>query len=101
MERIVVGADGSQGARAALEWALDEARLRQAGVEVVHAWHPPYVTEMPYTAGYLAISPDFHPDAFEADARGLLRPGRGRSEYDRRTVRRTDSGARSGRWSAA
>lgn len=68
----MVGVDGSQGARAALAWALDEARLRQAGVEVVHAWHPPYVTEMPYTAGYLAISADFHPDAFEADARGLL-----------------------------
>lgn len=72
MERIVVGVDGSQGARNALAWALDEARLRQAAVEVVHAWHPPYVTEMPYTAGYLAIAPDFHPDAFEADARALL-----------------------------
>ena len=39
--RIVVGVDGSQGARAALEWALAEARLRGDTVEVVHAWHAP------------------------------------------------------------
>lgn len=39
--RIVVGVDSSQGARAALEWALAEARLRGATVEVVHAWHAP------------------------------------------------------------
>ena len=39
--RIVVGVDGSQGARAALEWALAEARLRGDTLEVVHAWHAP------------------------------------------------------------
>ena len=47
--RIVVGVDGSQGARAALEWALAEARLRGDTVEVVHAWHaPPHMIPGPY-----------------------------------------------------
>lgn len=36
--RIVVGVDGSDGARAALRWALSEARLRSVALEVVHAW---------------------------------------------------------------
>lgn len=40
--RIVVGVDGSPGGRRALEWALDEARRRDAVLEVVHAWtYPP------------------------------------------------------------
>lgn len=49
--RIVVGVDGSNGARAALAWALDEARLRGAAVDVVHAWHAPApVVPGPYGA---------------------------------------------------
>lgn|GEM_PF-213129 len=40
--RIVVGLDGSQRAIDALIWALGEARLRHATVEVVHAWHFPF-----------------------------------------------------------
>ena len=39
--RIVVGVDGSTGARAALEWALEEARLRGSALDVVYAWHSP------------------------------------------------------------
>jgi nucleotide-binding universal stress UspA family protein len=39
--RIVVGVDGSKDARNALAWALDEARMRGASVEVVHAWRLP------------------------------------------------------------
>jgi nucleotide-binding universal stress UspA family protein len=43
--RIVVGVDGSDGAHRALEWAVEEARLRKTGLLVVHAWHvPPLVT---------------------------------------------------------
>lgn len=49
--RIVVGVDGSKGARAALTWALDEARLRGAALDVVHAWHGPApVVSGPYGA---------------------------------------------------
>jgi nucleotide-binding universal stress UspA family protein len=40
--RIVVGVDGSAAARRALKWALEEARLRHASVDVVHAWRMPY-----------------------------------------------------------
>jgi nucleotide-binding universal stress UspA family protein len=38
MNTIVVGIDGSVEARAALAWAVDEARLRSTNLRVVHAW---------------------------------------------------------------
>lgn len=38
MQTIVVGYDGSDEARAALAWGLDEAKLRGAKLRVVHAW---------------------------------------------------------------
>ena len=37
--RIVVGVDGSEHAASALRWALEEAALRDAAVEAVHAWN--------------------------------------------------------------
>jgi nucleotide-binding universal stress UspA family protein len=37
--RIVVGVDASPGALRALAWAADEARLRLATLQVVHAYH--------------------------------------------------------------
>jgi nucleotide-binding universal stress UspA family protein len=39
--RIVVGVDGSDGARRALEWAVAEARLRDARLVAVHSWELP------------------------------------------------------------
>ena len=36
--KIVVGVDGSEDAAAALRWAAEEAKLRGARVEAVHAW---------------------------------------------------------------
>ena len=39
MARIVVGVDASPGARRALAWATEEARLRGAALQVVHAYH--------------------------------------------------------------
>ena len=41
MNRIVVGVDGSPSAAAALWWAVEEARLRGATLDVVVAWEPP------------------------------------------------------------
>jgi nucleotide-binding universal stress UspA family protein len=38
MNTIVVGIDGSEPSRRALEWAADEARLRNARLRVVHSW---------------------------------------------------------------
>jgi nucleotide-binding universal stress UspA family protein len=37
--RIVVGVDASPGAKRALAWAAEEAGLRQAVLQVVHAYH--------------------------------------------------------------
>jgi nucleotide-binding universal stress UspA family protein len=48
-QRIVVGVDDSEQAAAALRWALAEAVLRHATVEVVHAWSPP-VSALPFGA---------------------------------------------------
>lgn len=38
---IVVGVDGSDSSRAALEWALAEAKLRGSTLRAVHAWMIP------------------------------------------------------------
>jgi nucleotide-binding universal stress UspA family protein/nitroimidazol reductase NimA-like FMN-containing flavoprotein (pyridoxamine 5'-phosphate oxidase superfamily) len=42
MARVVVGVDGSEASQSALVWALEEARLRQATLHVVHAWQYPF-----------------------------------------------------------
>jgi nucleotide-binding universal stress UspA family protein len=45
-ERIVVGVDGSDGSRAALRWAADEADWRNARLDVVLAFRRP-IDEFP------------------------------------------------------
>jgi nucleotide-binding universal stress UspA family protein len=43
--RIVVGIDGSLGSSRALQWTLEEARIRSASVKAVYAWqYPPIGT---------------------------------------------------------
>ena len=64
--RVVVGIDGSTGARQALRWAIAEARFRGAVLDVVHAWHPPYLGGHPYAVPV----PD--PDLYEGAARQVL-----------------------------
>jgi nucleotide-binding universal stress UspA family protein len=60
---IVVGVDGSKSSRAALEWALAEAKLRGSTVRAVHAWMIPAVgtSEAPWalmgTSDYLNLDP--------------------------------------------
>src|SRR5271166_1604729 len=39
--RIVVGVDGSESSKAALAWAVEQAKLTSATVEAVIAWHYP------------------------------------------------------------
>jgi nucleotide-binding universal stress UspA family protein len=46
--RIVVGVDASPDARRALAWAAAEARLRQALLQVVHAYHAEKLAEPVY-----------------------------------------------------
>jgi len=56
--RIVVGVDGSEGSLRALRYAIVEARLRGATLEVIHGWHVPYYGDftgvMPYPGEELA-----------------------------------------------
>jgi nucleotide-binding universal stress UspA family protein len=47
--RIVVGIDGSGPSRKALAWAVDDARVTGAEVDLVHAWEIPYFVAQPYT----------------------------------------------------
>ena len=42
--RILVGVDGSEGSRRALEWAFSEAEVRTSVVEAVAAWRSAYDT---------------------------------------------------------
>ena len=58
---VVVGVDGSEGARRALRWAAEEARLRGVALRVVHVW------------SYLDQAGEaFDPTYGEDDARRLL-----------------------------
>jgi len=45
--RIVVGVDGSEASKAALEWAVRQAGLTGAAVEAVIAWEFPVITGYP------------------------------------------------------
>jgi nucleotide-binding universal stress UspA family protein len=61
--RIVVGVDGSPGSATALRWALDEARLRSATLDVVHAWTAPYVYGPLGMYGYTLDPAEFEREA--------------------------------------
>jgi nucleotide-binding universal stress UspA family protein len=67
MATIVVGVDGSDGAREALRVAVQEARLRGAGLRVVTAWHTP---AMVY--GGAGFSADIDPAEFGDSAGAAL-----------------------------
>ncbi len=62
MQRIVVGVDTSEGARRALAWAVEEAKLRGAVVEAVHVWQLPVFAGTPFGTVPLDTG------GFEADA---------------------------------
>ena len=64
--RIIVGVDGSLHADTALRWAIAEGRLRDSSVEVVHAWHMPFVAPYPY------VSAELDGTLFEKDARDIV-----------------------------
>ncbi len=64
---VVVGVDGSDGAQQALRVAVQEARLRGAGLRVVTAWHMP---AMSY--GGVVFSPGIDPADFKDSAGAAL-----------------------------
>ena len=55
--------DGSEAAREALQWAVDEARRRDATVQAVYAWHQPVVS----ACGFIGEM-----DPFKEEAQHLL-----------------------------
>ena len=58
--RIVVGVDGFESSKAALRWAIRQAKLTGAVVEAVTAWHVPAGTGWVPTADM----PDCKEDAY-------------------------------------
>jgi len=67
MAMIVVGVDGSAESKEALRWALEEARLRDATLRAVYAWHNPYLL-----APGFGPPEDFQPDALREQAAETL-----------------------------
>jgi nucleotide-binding universal stress UspA family protein len=68
METIVVGIDGSEGAGAALEFAADEAALRNARLRLVSAWELPVAA---YGAGFAPPLDAETLDGFRQGAQGI------------------------------
>ena len=88
MGTIVVGIDGSEASDAALRWAMGEARMRRAGLRVVHAYQPPSasITEAGLgAAGGMPVPAVFTEDreqvrrAAETQARNLIEDALGRA----------------------
>lgn len=69
METIVVGVDGSKGAAAALEFAVNEAVLRNARLRLVSAWEVPVSA---YGAGLAPVLDAETVDAFRIRAQQVV-----------------------------
>jgi nucleotide-binding universal stress UspA family protein len=66
MSFIVVGLDGSEGSARALEFALDEARLRGAALHAVTAWETPVPAYAGLSMPYMVDSSEFETSARES-----------------------------------
>ena len=91
MAVIVVGVDHSEGAKAALRFALEEATLRQATLRVVHAWQYAYIGATGFEGSYPALGGDIKElrDMAERDLDATLQeaiPETGTIEIERRVV---------------
>ena len=81
MSVIVVGVDQSEGAKAALRFALEEAGLRQAKLRVVHAWQfgyigaPGFEGSLPAVGGDLAEFHEAAEAALDETLRGVVADG--------------------------
>jgi nucleotide-binding universal stress UspA family protein len=78
--RIVVAVDGSDTARHALRWAVDEARRRSAVLDVVNVWRLPFVGWTPY--GHLKIDAN----DYEHESQQILRDAIAAADTDGVTV---------------
>jgi nucleotide-binding universal stress UspA family protein len=91
MSVIVVGVDRSEGAKAALRFALEEATLRQATLRIVHAWQYAYIGATGFEGSYPALGSDIRElrDVAEKDLDATLResiPETGTVKVERRVV---------------
>lgn len=73
--RIVVGVDGSHGSRVALEWAIQEARVRASSVHIIVVWQYPQTTSA--SAWGLGMDPslDFQQSVAAASAEAASQLG--------------------------
>jgi nucleotide-binding universal stress UspA family protein len=91
MAVIVAGVDHSEGAKAALRFALEEAKLRQTRLRVVHAWRYGYIGATGFEGAFPVTGGDIKKlrDAAEAALEETLResiPETGTVEIERRVV---------------
>jgi nucleotide-binding universal stress UspA family protein len=75
MAVIVAGVDHSEGAKEALRFALEEAKLRQATLRVVHAWRYGYIGATGLEGAFPVVGGDIKElrDAAEAALKETLR----------------------------
>ncbi|MEZ5155346.1 MAG: universal stress protein [Solirubrobacterales bacterium] len=81
---VVVGYDGSESARAALGFGLEEARMRGAVLRVVWAWHHPLTTYM--GGGFEPPGQHLSGEEFERTAREELQSALDESGAERAGV---------------
>jgi nucleotide-binding universal stress UspA family protein len=62
MSTIIVGVDGSEGSKHALEWAAAEAKLRHARLTLVYAWYPPAALYGGMGMGWTGIDSELIPE---------------------------------------
>ena len=74
---IVVGVDGSPASVAALEWAADLARLRDAEIVVLRAWDVPLASFAPYAPVSRRPTADGERRRAEADVARAMRAALG------------------------
>jgi nucleotide-binding universal stress UspA family protein len=91
MAVIVAGVDQSEGAKAALRFALEEAKLREATLRVVHAWQYGYIGATGVEGAVPVVGGDIKElrDAAETALDETLResiPETGTLEIERRVV---------------
>ena len=85
--RIVVGVDDSEGSVAALRWAVEEAGLRDATLDVVHAWDYPYVGgELAGMAAYAIDEEEMTRSGKEIVDRALAAAGPAPAQLEARAV---------------
>jgi nucleotide-binding universal stress UspA family protein len=101
MNVIVVGVDNSDGAKAALAFAREEARLRGAKLRAVHAWQSGYIGYTGYT-GFEGSVPAMGGDIHELRAAAAAAldatlheaiPDAGEVKIEQRVVEGTPAGA--------